>query len=40
MSGWLPEAERAALVAEFMVELERLEAMFTEQEKEKPAWAR
>lgn len=33
MSGWLPTQERETLVAEFMVELERIEALFGEEER-------
>jgi hypothetical protein len=34
MAGWLPEAEREALVAEFRVEWERIDRMFKANEGE------
>lgn len=35
MSGWLPAHEQAAFLAEFVPELDRVEQLFTEDEKGK-----
>lgn len=40
MSGWLPPQEQTAFLSEFNPELDRIESMFTDEEKETPAWAR